>query len=331
MTALGMNAIRNSFIVRHWKGELPLWASWWLIVFVGGLLELLALNVIRNLLATPDTNDPSSILAAIVLSWSLVAVVGVWQAVGLWRAAASTRNVLDGPVRRPTWSHAARIAVIALVGLLVWSFVSTGLPTILRMGRIVAEGDPLVSDYALRVSPSGAVLGVRGGMKFGLSRDVQRILDACPRVKVVMLDSTSGRFAEAITLSRLIRDRHVETYVEGACHAGCTLAFMAGTRRWVRTGARLGFPKMSDKPDEVGTLRLTENEFRQAFERVAASPDFVTMALYGSPADLWFPDERELKRNGIVTDIVDAPSALEQGANAGKEPAPGGNVLCATE
>jgi hypothetical protein len=311
-----MTGIRNSFIVRHWKGELPLWVSCLIAVFVVGLLELLVLNIIKNVLAPADANDPSRVLAAVIVSWAFIATVGVWQVVGVWRASSRQRHA-DGAIGKARWASVARLAIVALVGVAICAFAFTGWPSIRRLSRIVSENDPSIADYALSLSRSGTVLEIQGGMKFGVSRDVRRILEECRDVKTVELDSASGRYVEAIALARLIRERRLETYVEGSCNAGCALAFMAGTRRWFRTGAHLGFAQVYGPADEDVPIKLVDDEFRAAFERVSAGSDFVTMALYGSGVAMWYPDEDTLRRNGIVTDNVDASSTIATARSAG--------------
>ncbi|MFX7559753.1 hypothetical protein ABTJ75_18850, partial [Acinetobacter baumannii] len=78
---------------------------------------------------------------------------------------------------------------------------------------------------------------IAGGIKYGLTRDFERLLDAQPGIRVVHLDSVGGRIGEGKKLNALIRARGLDTYVEANCMSACTLAFAGGTQRILRRGA----------------------------------------------------------------------------------------------
>lgn len=75
---------------------------------------------------------------------------------------------------------------------------------------------------------------------------------------VVLLDSRDGALVPALEIGRLIRARGYSTYVagDGVCLGACSLVWLAGARRYVAGGSRIGFRSgyalAGVQPDELG-------------------------------------------------------------------------------
>src|SRR5262252_323164 len=76
----------RNIVARHWRGDLPLWASYWLIVWLGNIVfATLGIFVARAF--RPESGyNPLNIFAIIALTWSSVVVIVSWQLVGVWRS-----------------------------------------------------------------------------------------------------------------------------------------------------------------------------------------------------------------------------------------------------
>ncbi len=72
---------------------------------------------------------------------------------------------------------------------------------------------------------------VQGGLEFGSTRAVRDVLDDNPNVRIVRLESRGGRVAEGLALGTLLRDRNIDTFVNGECSSACVTAFAGGARR----------------------------------------------------------------------------------------------------
>ncbi len=76
---------RQNFIAQNWRGDYPLWVSYWIIGFTGNLFALAIIAV-----ASPFTKGafhPSGILTFFLLLWTFLTLFSIWQCVGIWRSA----------------------------------------------------------------------------------------------------------------------------------------------------------------------------------------------------------------------------------------------------
>jgi len=90
-------------IKRIWRGELPLWASYW-IVGVGGA-AFLGVPVFAAMLAL--TGVPEDDVASLFLgALAFLLCYQIWASVGIWRSASSYGG-------DPTWALAAKLCVAA--------------------------------------------------------------------------------------------------------------------------------------------------------------------------------------------------------------------------
>ena len=90
-------------IKRIWRGELPLWASYW-IVGVGGA-AFLGVPVFAAMLALTDI--PEDDVASLFLgALAFLLCYQIWASVGIWRSASSYGG-------DPTWALAAKLCVAA--------------------------------------------------------------------------------------------------------------------------------------------------------------------------------------------------------------------------
>jgi len=80
-----------------------------------------------------------------------------------------------------------------------------------------------------------------GGFGYGSTGALAAALDAAPHVRLVAFDSPGGRPLVAQGIAELIRDRHLDTYVDRYCASACIAAFAAGTVRSSGPRAVFGF------------------------------------------------------------------------------------------
>ena len=95
-----------NFTVKNWRGELPLWKSYWIAGFAGSLaLGVLAAVVVAVISAISGADyDPLAIFVTLVVTWVLQLLFSIWQSVGVWRSAG--RYIADrlAAGRRAIWS-----------------------------------------------------------------------------------------------------------------------------------------------------------------------------------------------------------------------------------
>jgi hypothetical protein len=293
-------------VARHWRGDLPLWVSGWVLGIGSGVVVSVMPAVIANFTAGQSYN-PALIFSATAGVWIAVFAIAVWQVVGVWRSAA---RHLDIPRRKgpgagdlaALWSALARLIAIVGCASLLATFASQWLPQLGELYKIAFYDDPEIPAYAVRLTGDGTEAEITGGFKYGLTDDFAAIARDAPRLRVVRLDSAGGRLGEGERLFTLIRDLGLNTYVSSKCFSACTLAFAGGRERVLRRGATLGFHK-ADFPG------VNENEFDSLQYRVfsAAGFDgaFIAKALATPHRDLWTPSPDALLAARVITAVAD--------------------------
>src|SRR5207244_9103946 len=81
---------RRNWIARHWRGDLPLWVSYWVISLIANV-TMPAIVAGAALLFHSGNYQPLRSFATIVAIWLGALVVITWQLVGLWRSARHYR------------------------------------------------------------------------------------------------------------------------------------------------------------------------------------------------------------------------------------------------
>jgi hypothetical protein len=105
---------RKSYIRRHWRGELPLWQSYWVNTVLLSVLSALPLYGLKgDSFDAWITESPKVVGVSMIAFWVFVYVIWGWQAVGLWRSARS--HIANA--RKSFWARAAQIMVV--VGCLI--------------------------------------------------------------------------------------------------------------------------------------------------------------------------------------------------------------------
>jgi hypothetical protein len=155
--------------------------------------------------------------------------------------------------------------------------------------------------YAIRVLNQGHELEISGTFSWALPQQVSVALAEAPNVRVISLYSPGGHIKAALEVAELIHARNLDTYVQRTCASACTIAFLAGHQRFFGETARLGFHRAHGPGISSGDANLL---LRLAYQHLSVPPAFIAHVLRTPPQDLWTPDLAELRRAGIVTNVV---------------------------
>lgn len=155
-------------------------------------------------------------------------------------------------------------------------------------------------------------LRLTGDLTEGLAERVEALLATHPQVERLILDSDGGLVEEAVALGRIVRSRHLATHVPDACASACTLVFLQGRERTLGPEGRLGFHAPYEVGEDGVQHAVDPGPEREAY-RAAGVPDaFVAEVMRVAPADLWIPEQRQLRAAGLVTGIgeLETPRAV---------------------
>jgi hypothetical protein len=282
------------FIRRHWRGYNSLTRAFWVHGFlVGGVIVVAyrAVDALVNVwsLRTTALAGVVTVLASLII-WP-------WLYTGIWRSAS--RHVKQGG----NAFIAGCAQTVALLGMALMgvALVFGAVPQAYENALIAMGRDPIARIEALR-TPDGTTLILRGELGEGSTAVVRNALDAAPDVKTLVLDSVGGRLQEASWIARIVRERGLDTMVEGVCMSACTFIFLAGADRAATPNAQIGFHRASTRgllqPENVADVMLDEYRaygISQGFlERVAATP----------PESMWFPERKELIENMVINRVT---------------------------
>lgn len=286
--------LAGSYVGRHWQGELSLPVSYFINGFLATLVAGTTMFAISATLAVGYA--PLSGLVAVVGIWSILLIISLWQFVGIWRSAN------NHPKRggRVFWAGLAKFMVIVGVLQTAAVFSQNGWPQIKESFWIVG-GDPSVGTFELRLINGGTEIEFAGGMPFGATDEVAKLLDAAPDVHLVHLNSHGGRIAEAKKLRDLIRERKLSTYTSSECLSACTVAYLGGHERFLHRNGRLGFhagsfPGVSEADMSSENRRIADEAVLYGVER-----KFAEKAYLSPSDDMWFPKTEKLLQAGFVT------------------------------
>jgi hypothetical protein len=293
----------NNFIAKNWRGEYPLWVTYWIFNLLGSVILFGIASVAGEALFANAAYEPRSVFAAVSFVWLGGLTATIWQLVAVWRSANRRIQERQRIGKGAPWAELAKGAVILGVLQLIVAFGSKGLPQLTEISRVAFMDDPSLPAYSIRIMRNGTEAEITGGFKYGLTDDFLKILRASPQIKVVHLNSLGGRIGEAESLNKVIRGRSLITYTSYRCFSACTIAFAGGRARWVHSRAKLGFhgpafPGMSDA-DIADNVKAQ----KEIFINAGFEARFVNRALATPNEDMWIPSLDELRDANVITNI----------------------------
>lgn len=296
---------RFNFIARNWRGEYPIAVTYWGFGVLSGVLVGIVAVLATFVFRAGTGYEPWAIFLSTLSMWAATLVISTWQTVGVWRSA--NRHIMQrGRLNKSSpWAWLAKLAVLLGALQVIRIFLTAGWPQLVETGRMSFLGDPDVAAYSIKVMRNGTEAEIVGGFKYGLTNDFSRALDASREIRIVHLDSLGGRIGEAEKLSKLIRDKHLDTYVSTKCLSACTLAFAGGTRRILRQGAVLGFHAPTFPGISERELADANRDQREIFLTAGFDGKFVDQALATPNAQLWKPTSDVLLQAGVITSLSD--------------------------
>ena len=288
----------KNYFSRHWQGDCSLTISYWLNFIAAGIFLEFLLAIYPEELITSTLHDFYIYITLYCITFFII----TWQTVGVWRSA-------DNHIRqtkRKFWANSAKLFVLLTLiisGLLLPEL----LPGLHKFSSNFAA-DTRIANYSIRVMPNRKEVEIAGGIKFGLTKELRKIFDRFPAIRVVHLNSYGGRVVEARQLREFIEERNLDTSTNRGCFSACTIAFIGGVSRFIYGEKKLGFHRYGTPNAETGFMQKAVAESFKKDEAVfimkGASDDFMQHIYSTSPAKLWFPENDVLLTNHIVTDVA---------------------------
>jgi hypothetical protein len=308
---------RQNFIAKAWRGEYPLWVTYWIFGFLGNIIAGAIPLGLAQILSVHTGYDPRGIFIAMAAAWLGVLTIGLWQLVAVWRSARRRIFQRTRIGKFALWAAIAKLAVVFGLARLVAAFGLSGLPQLTEASRMAFRNDPSIPSYSIRVMRDGTEVEITGGIKFGLTDDFLKILAASPQIGVVHLNSIGGRIGEAQKLGKIIRERKLDTYTSAQCLSACTLAFAAGRARWMHRRAELGFHGPAFPGTTKAALQESVDSQKESFALAGFDRGFVERGLSIPSNEMWTPSIEELLRANVITGVSDGNEFAASGFDPG--------------
>lgn len=288
----------SNFFVRHWRGQLSLPASWFL---VSGILStvLVSLLVAGVLMVERGASSLSAIAAAWLSFFLAFLLLRIWALVGTWRSAG--RHEARGG--SAAWANIARALLVLGVVASLAQTKAYGQQA-WEYGQLAIGRDSLGPPAEL--VQTGEKVLIRGAFTVGTAEKFEQLVDASPNLKRVDLESVGGRIWEAQRIAAIVKRRALETHVDRRCESACTFVLLAGRQRWISPDAQVGFhqPSLPGFTAEQQQAAITANA--KDYVEAGIAPSFVEQINATPPESMWYPTHEELVAGGVTdgTEIV---------------------------
>jgi hypothetical protein len=279
---------QRGWFSRHWHGELSLAASFWVnnvllavpfALAVGGLMAWITV--------TGDLLRSGSL--AVLVGYPLLLVFSVWCIVGCWRAARAYLH--DGG--SALWGRLTQLLLVLGTLNTAYSVAFEFAPNVGGFVRMARGIDP-IGNLRATLSPDGSRLKLEGPIGAGDGQRVGALVRQATALRVIELDSPGGRLKEAETLAAVVRAKGPHTRTTGACESACTLIHMAGSRRQVQPGAKLGFHSAYTGTWNPVLDKMANRELARLYREAGLPETFVQRTLETPPWRMWHPSRAEL-------------------------------------
>ncbi len=299
-------------ILNHWRGNMPLWVSFWLIAVVP--MVLIRLVEPHWLQAVPLDKRWAVPLVLVYVGFVLL-LVFPWQAVGTLRSAFEH-------FERRGRSHilyAVQAAVIA-GGIAAAShslYTVQRLTALLDQHRFDTREDeqrPVIQISATDES----VLTITGELAFGIAKEVRRALEFTSSVTTVVLESGGGQIYEGRGLALLFKENGLNTHVQTHCSSSCTTAFIGGVKRSLATDAKLGFHQYgldANRPRQSSaTYNPQAEQVKDAalFIEQGVDSGFTDEMFDAGSNDMWYPGTARLLGAKVIHELNDSMIASKR-------------------
>jgi len=274
---------------RCWTGEFSLGRIFWTgVIAIILVLGFFGYVVPRITVLLPKPYPPLGVLIAGLLFCPFPFLIPVWIVL-LWRAGWGSGNPRK-------ISSSLAIVVSCLLSLPVIALAHILTPFMVEAFSETLD-DPQKGPRGVQVSSRDKSVLVYGYLSHSVARDLAAALDSDPSIRLVELNSLGGRSDASDEMADLIQSRGLDTRVSAKCASACTVLFLAGRRRFMRTGALFGFHAASAFNGIIG--REDTERMRQRATAAGVASWFVARAYQGRK--VWVPSSVELTEAGVVT------------------------------
>ncbi len=159
-------------------------------------------------------------------------------------------------------------------------------------------------------NPDSSTVIMEGVINSNTLDDIKNLFDQNPQITTLIMQNVPGSSDDEINLlaSREIRQRGIATHIpaDGMVASGGTDMFLAGIKRTIDAGARLGVHSWSTGDQEATDFPRSDSvhsSYLNYYMEMGIDTEFYWYTLEAAPADdiHWMTDE-EIERYGVLTE-----------------------------
>ena len=202
---------------------------------------------------------------------------------------------------------------IFLANLIIISWTASALADVFTVKNNVLYYDTVNSNITDEISE-------------GHEEELLRILKKHDEIDTLILNSGGGLVYVANEMADLVIDARLSTHVEFSCESSCATVFLAGKKRSLALGGRIGFHKSYWEADSIKEYYESEKEtegwsnffdfaswmyedtqseifteFEYLIER-GVTPKFAIETLRAGSDGMWYPRRSKLLEGGVLTE-----------------------------
>ena len=187
-------------------------------------------------------------------------------------------------------------------------------------GKVQIENDRLIYDTESPAEKEG--IGIT-------TDDVPLILQKLREnagISVLQLNSSGGEVYAATQISDIVIDFELDTHVHGDCDSSCVTIFLAGGKRTMSRGSRIGFHQIFWSPENISAYydrERSDQGWQTPFDFAAwmyldtqeeiyahlkymisrgVDPAFAIETIANPRSEMWRPYRSELREAGVLTE-----------------------------
>lgn len=202
---------------------------------------------------------------------------------------------------------------IFLANLIIISWTASALADVFTVKNNVLYYDAVNSNITDEISE-------------GHEEELLRILKKHDEIDTLILNSGGGLVYVANEMADLVIDARLSTHVEFSCESSCATVFLAGKKRSLALGGKIGFHKSYWEADSIKEYYESEKEtegwsnffdfaswmyedtqseifteFEYLIER-GITPKFAIETLRAGSDGMWYPRRSKLLEGGVLTE-----------------------------
>lgn len=282
------------FFIKHWRGELSLWISFWINIVICNI-------VIQSFLAYERVNikdhllhEFNSLYFTFIVTMMFLFLFAFYlvQLVGCWRSARNHKRI----TKRKLW------ATIAQVSLLVWilSILIVAIPPLRENFKILINKNHK-KEYKISIIDESEIF-ISGRVTFGLDEELEKMFRQNKNIQLINLNISGGRTLTAEKIAMIIKKNNLSTYTGSKCISACFIIFLAGTNRIMGENATIGLHQ-SYLPSDFNEYlsNKVKDDGRSYLKDRGISTSLLDKIYNTHNNKIFFPTINDLIENNIIT------------------------------